>query len=124
MLRICALFVVVLVASAQDLDRIRLVIVEVNKARKTNDMEAFSRLFVRAGTVRVGGEIVANGQDEIRKMRKGSPVWSEATPPKIGHESVREVSPGVALVDATQTRYGSLILKQSLPVTILLRWED
>jgi hypothetical protein len=46
------------------------------------------------------------------------------TPPKIGHESVRFVSADVALVDATQTRYGSLILKQSAPVTLLLKLDS
>jgi len=34
------------------------------------------------------------------------------------------VAPGVALVDAVQTRYGSLVLKQTAPVTLLLRLED
>jgi hypothetical protein len=33
------------------------------------------------------------------------------------------VSTGVVLVDATQTRYGSVILKQSLPVTLLMKLE-
>lgn len=122
MLRKCALLAFVIVAAgAQDLDPIRSVIVEVNKARLGDDVEAFSQLFARDGTLRIGDEIVARGQDAIQKALKRSQVWSEVTAPRIGKELVRFVSPDVALVDATQTRYGSLILKQSAPVTLLLR---
>ena len=121
MLRKCVLLAFVVVASAQDLGPIRSVIAEVNEARKNDDIEAFSHLFARNGTLRIGNEIVATGQDAIEKALKRSPVWSEVTAPRIGRESVRFVSPDVALVDATETRYGSLILKQSAPVTLLLK---
>jgi uncharacterized protein (TIGR02246 family) len=103
--------------------RIRSVIAELNKARKTPIPKAFSQLFVRDGTLRIGNEIVANGRDAIEKSLKNPSAWTEITAPNIENESVRFVSSDVALVDATQTRYGSVILKQSLPVTLLLKLE-
>lgn len=119
-----------LIAAAQepdrpaDLDRIRSVVIDLNKARRNSDAKAFSQLFDRDGTLRVGNQIIATGPDAIEKALKGPHAWSEVTPPKIGHESVRFVSADVALVDATQTRYGSLILKQSAPVTLLLKLDS
>src|SRR5713226_5856263 len=73
-------------------DRIRSVIVELNKARRNSDAIAFSQLFARDGTLRVGNEIIATGRDAIEKSLKGPLVWSEVTTPRIGNESVRFVS--------------------------------
>jgi uncharacterized protein (TIGR02246 family) len=118
---------ITLIAPAQEpdrpaeADRIRAVIVELNKARRNSDAKAFSQLFAQDGTLRVGNEIIATGPHAIENSLKRPLVWSEVTPPRIGNESVRFVSPDVALVDATQTRYGSLILKQRVPVTLLLK---
>ena len=102
--------------------RIRSVIAEMNKARKDSDARAFSEVFARDGSLRIGNEIIATGPNAIESVLK-RPAWTEVTAPMIGNESVRFVSSDVALVDATQTRYGSLILKQSVPVTLLLKLE-
>jgi uncharacterized protein (TIGR02246 family) len=101
--------------------RIRSVIAELNEARKKSDAKAFSQLFVQDGTLRVGNEIIATGRDAIERTASKPAFWTEVTPPIIGNESVRFVSSDVALVDATQTQYGSLILKQSVPVTLLMK---
>ncbi len=101
--------------------RIRSVIAELNEARKNSDAKAFSQLFVQDGTLRVGTEIIATGRDAIERTVNKPAFWSEVTPPIIGNEFVRFVSSDVALVDATQTQYGSLILKQSVPVTLLMK---
>jgi ketosteroid isomerase-like protein len=101
--------------------RIRSVIGELNKARKNSDAKAFSQFFVQDRTLRIGNEIIAAGRDEIEKALKNPSAWTEVTPPTIQNEVVRFVSPDVALVDAVQIRYGSVILKQSLPVTLLMK---
>ena len=49
--------------------------------------------------------------------------WSEVTAPIIGNESVHFISSELALVMGTQSQYGSMILKQTIPVTILLKLE-
>jgi len=101
--------------------RVRSVIVELNKARRDANAKAFSQLFAPDGNLRVGNEIIATGPDAIEDAMKNPPVWTEMTAPKIENESVRFVSPVVALVDGTQTRFGPLILKESVPVTLLLK---
>jgi uncharacterized protein (TIGR02246 family) len=105
----------------EEVTQIHSVIAELNRARKNSDAKAFSQLFTRDGTLRIGNEIVAAGRDAIEKALKKPSAWTEVTPPSIGNESVRFVSTGVVLVDATETRYGSVILKQSQPITLLLR---
>src|SRR5262249_33888074 len=92
-----------------------------NKARKEADAKAFSELFARDGNLRIGNQILATGPSAIEKVLKKPRAWSEVTAPRIEDESVRFVSPDVALVDATQTQYGSVILKQSVPVILLMK---
>ncbi len=118
MLQKCAALVFVLVAGAQELDGIRSLIVEMNKARQNNDRRSSVQLFAPDGTLRIGNRIIATGHDAIDKALQRSRIWSEVTAPVIGKESVRMVAPGVALVDASETRYGSLILKQTAPVAL------
>ena len=110
-----------LTAMAQETAPIRSVIAALNKARRNADPKSFSRLFAPDGSLRVGNEIIATGPEAIENAFKNPQVWSETTAPIIGKESIHFVSPEVALVDATQTQYGSLILKQSVPVTLLLK---
>jgi uncharacterized protein (TIGR02246 family) len=105
----------------EQINQIHSVIAELNKARKNSDAKAFSQLFTRDGTLRIGNEIVATGRDSIERIVNKPTFWSEKTPPNLRNEVVRLVAPGVVLVDATETRYGSVILKQSQPVTLLLK---
>jgi len=105
----------------EEITQIHAVIAELNRARKHSDAKAFSQLFTLDGTLRIGNEIVATGRDEIERTVDKPTFWSEKTPPNLRNEVVRLVAPGVVLVDVTQTRYGSVILKQSQPVTLLLK---
>jgi hypothetical protein len=105
----------------EEITQIHSVIAELNKARKNSDAKAFSQLFALDGTLRIGNEIVATGRDAIERIVNKPMFWSEKAPPNMRNEVVRLVSTGVVLVDATQTRYGSVILKQSQPVTLLLK---
>src|SRR5260221_11479425 len=117
-------------ALAQELNRtvevarVRAVIAKLNKARMKYDGKAFSQLFARDGTVRIGREIVATGQAAIEKTVNKPVFWSETTAPTIEKESVRFVSPDVALVQAIQSQYGSLILKQNVAVTLFVKLVD
>jgi uncharacterized protein (TIGR02246 family) len=103
--------------------RIRSVIAELNKARTKYDGKAFSQLFARDGTVRIGREIVATGQAAIEKTVTKPLPWSETTAPMIDKESVRFLSSDVARVDAVQVQYGPVVLKQAVPIRILLKLE-
>jgi hypothetical protein len=106
-----------------DVARIRSVIVEFNKARKSSDGKAFSNLFSPDGTLKIGNEIVATGRVAIEKTVTKPLFWSEVTAPIIGNESVHFISSELALVMGTQSQYGSVILKQTIPVTISLKLE-
>ena len=101
-------------------DRIRSVITQVNKARKDSDAKAFSLLFAPNGGLRVGNQTVAIGPIAIEEATKGPLIWSEVTAPIIEIRFVRFMTPDLAFVEATQTQYGSLILKQSVSVTLLM----
>jgi hypothetical protein len=48
--------------------------------------------------------------------------WSETTP-GIAIQSIRFITPDVALVDATNTRYGSVIFVRRVPVLIVIKKE-
>lgn len=92
-------------------DRIRAVITQLNN-------KPFSLLFAPNGSLRIGNRTVA-----IEEATKGRPIWSEVTAPLIEIKSVRFLAPDLAFVEATQTQYGSLILKQSVSVTLLMELE-
>ena len=109
------------IAPAQEPDGIQSAITKLNQTRKDSDAVAFSQLFARDGTLRVGNEVVASGQKAIENALEKRLVWSEVTAPVISKATVRLLSSDVALVDATQTQYGSLIVKQSVPVTLLMK---
>jgi uncharacterized protein (TIGR02246 family) len=108
-------------ALAQEPIGIRSVIAKLNQARKNSNAKALSELFAPDGMLRVGATVVASGQDAIGDALDKRAAWSEVTAPVIGKVSVRLLSPDVALVDATQTQYGSLIVKQSDPITLLMK---
>ena len=48
---------------------------------------------------------------------------SEVTPPVVVIRSIRFVTPDVALTDAANTQYGSMILQTRIPVLLVLRRE-
>ena len=54
-------------------------------------------------------------------MRQASDgPWSEVTAPRIVSESIRFVTPDVALVDAVIAQYGSLLVSRE-PVLLLMK---
>jgi hypothetical protein len=50
--------------------------------------------------------------------------WSEVTTPRIVIQSMRFITPDVALVDAVNTQYGSVILVHRVPVLIVMKKEE
>ena len=46
---------------------------------------------------------------------------SEVVSGRIASQSIRFVSRRVALVDATQTQYGSLIISRTVPLVVMMR---
>ena len=103
-------------------DRVRSVIAEINKALSRSDASALSQFFTQDGDFRMG-QVVATGRTAIARAieRQRSVIWSEVTPPVIETESVRFVSPEVAVVDGSQVQYGSVILKRILPIVLLMK---
>src|SRR5271154_2366885 len=91
------------IAPAQEPDGIQSVITRLNQARKDSDAVAFSQLFARDGTLRVGNEVVASGQRAIENALEKRVAWSEVTAPVIRRPSVRFLSSDIVLVDAVQT---------------------
>jgi len=77
-------------------------------------------MFAQDSEYRVGGRTVAAGPAEIAEALQPFP-FSEATP---SHLEIRDVFPltsELTLVSARLVTYGSLILKQSRPVLVLVR---
>jgi hypothetical protein len=49
--------------------------------------------------------------------------WSEITSPRLVIQSIRFVTPDVALVNAANTHYGSMILARRIPVLFVMKKE-
>src|SRR5437868_11839355 len=61
------------------------------------------------------------GPSAIEHALRRRVIWTETTPPIIENDSLRLLLSDIAIIDADQTQYGSLILKESIPVTLLLK---
>jgi hypothetical protein len=49
--------------------------------------------------------------------------WSEVTRPRIVSRAIRFITAEVALADAAETQYGSVILARSVPVLLVMKKE-
>jgi len=49
--------------------------------------------------------------------------WSEVTTPRVVIRSIRFVTPDVALIDAANTQFGSMVLQTRIPVLLVMRKE-
>jgi uncharacterized protein (TIGR02246 family) len=107
-----------------DADRIRSVIALLNESRQHSDAKAFAQLFTLDGELRIGNQILATGRKAIEDALQKRRIWSEVTAPLIGNESIRFLSTDLALVNASQSRYGSIVIKESVPVTLIMKLED
>ena len=80
---------------------------------QTNAADKRSRLFT------------ADADNELdgHPMQPSGTPWSEVTAPRIVVHAVRFVTPEVALVDAANTQYGSVIVVRRVPVLLVMRKE-
>jgi len=56
-------------------------------------------------------------------LERSKEPWSEVTAPRLVIQSVRFVTPDVALVDAANTHFGSTILALRIPVLFVMKKE-
>ena len=68
------------------------------------------------------GELSRLGDLDRFFQPTGQPM-SESTTPRIASQSIRFVTPDVALVDAAKTQYGSVLLVRSIPLLFVLKRE-
>ena len=58
-----------------------------------------------------------------RRLVPANRPWSEVTRPKIALQSIRFITPDVALVDAANSQYGSAILVRRVPLLMVMKRE-
>ena len=56
-------------------------------------------------------------------LERSNEPWSEVTTPRLVIQSVRFVTPDVAVVDAANTHFGSTILVRRIPVLFVMKKE-
>jgi uncharacterized protein (TIGR02246 family) len=110
-------------ARTADVDGVNSFVRAVNEALRMNDAIAFSNLFIPDADLWLGGEQIGKGHGAIQGAVKNRGVWSEVTPAQLDNVAVRLISPDVALIDANYTQYGSMILKRTLPVLLVVKHE-
>ncbi len=100
---------------------IEAVIRALNHARQQGDVNGAAGLFAPDADIWMNGSRVARGPAAVKELFVECPPWSQTTRPWIRTDSVRLLGPDVALVDAVAVRYGSVIVKSEIPITIVLR---
>ena len=95
----------------------------VNEALRINDAIAFSNLFIPDADVWLGGQQIGKGPGAIQGAVRNREGWSEVTSPQLDSATIRLISPDVALIDASFTQYGSMILKRTVPVLLVVKEE-
>ncbi len=58
-----------------------------------------------------------------RLLKLSEEPWSEITGPRLVIQSIRFVTPDVALVNAVNAHYGSIILARRIPVLLVMKKE-
>jgi hypothetical protein len=106
---------------AADRAAIERVITDLNVARKGKDLKPVSRLFTTDTDASNGLDRLARMDQWMRSLAQ-KPM-SEVTLPHIVPRDIRFVVADVALVDSEIAQYGSMILKQSVPVLLVMKRE-
>ncbi len=101
---------------AQDRASIERIVETLNGARSPENLKAIAALFT------------ADAQDEVnllqRMVQSDDPMWSEVTAPRITVRSIRFITADVALVDAVNSQFGSLILVRRVPLLLTMKRES
>jgi len=67
---------------------------------------------------------LARLRDLDRRLVPANTPWSEVTRPKIALQSIRFITYDVALVDAANSQYGSMILMRRVPLLMVMKRES
>lgn len=86
-------------------------------------VEALNRAQFSGGQKGVAGLFTEDADNQLDRLRlqPGGEPWTEVTAPRLVVESIRFITADVALVDAANTQYGSLILVRRVPVLLVMR---
>ncbi len=120
--RTVLLTVFALVLQAQDTAGVKLLLTEINEAYRKSDLPAMAALFAPGGELRYGTRILGADPEQIAKeLQPARKQWSETTPPYLGDETIRFLSPELALIDVNQIQFGSMLLKRSIPYLLIAK---
>ncbi len=104
---------------AQDRAAIERVVEALNGERSPENLKRISTLF----TPDAENEVNRLAELDQQMILPGGQPWSEVTAPHITIRSIRFISPEVALVDAVNTQFGSLILVRRVPLLLTMKRE-
>ena len=85
--------------------------------------EAADRTAIEKAVTQLDFSADADVAAEFHRLWPAGEPWSEVTPPRIQSRAIRFITPDVALVDATSTQYGSVILVRRVPLVLVMRRE-
>ena len=92
-------------------------------ADDATDREAIERLIaaVNNHSKPLADVFTANAPENERSMLSAhEQPWSEITSPRLTSRSIRFISPHVALVECTNTQYGSMIVVQTTSMLLVM----
>ena len=95
-------------------------IADLNRALQTTGSARLASLVAPDADYRIGECLLAVGPAALAEALR-DPPFSERSAPQITRVFVHLLGPDTALVDARQVRYGSQILRQSVPVLLILQ---
>lgn len=86
------------------------------------NLQASAELFGSEADIWVNECRLGVGPAEILELLKTRKLWTEGTPPKIQQtQRTRLLGAEVAIVDAIQVQYGSIVVKSETAVTVIVR---
>jgi hypothetical protein len=94
---------------AEDLTAIGQLFTTLNKAIAASDLKIAAGLFEPASVT------------AVERFTSNRRPWSETTPPRLAITSIRFASSDLAIVDAESTQFGSVVIKSTTPVLIVLQ---
>jgi ketosteroid isomerase-like protein len=95
---------------------IQTVVEALNSARSADDQRAVAALFTEDADNQF-----ARLADLDRRMVRSTEPWSEVTTPRIAVQSIRFITGDVALVDAANAQFGTIILMRRVPLLLVMR---
>ena len=112
----------VLAEGADNSDGIRSVLRGFNEAVRKREPQSFRTVFTSQADYRDATRSL-KGPDALASLFTHQQVWSERTPPMLQEEAIRFIGGSAAFVDAQLVQYGSMIVKSSVPVVLLVEKE-